>query len=77
MNSFKKALVIACTASVLSFGAAYAQTDPAAPAAPMATPDASGGDAMMKKPMMKKHMMKKHMMKKKMMKKKMMMKKAM
>ena len=65
MNSLKKSIVLACAASVLSFGVAMAQTDPAAPATP-ATPDATpaAGDTMAKpmasKPMMKKHMMKKH-----------------
>ncbi len=74
MNSMKKTLALACAASVLSFGVAFAQhrpgcsgwrrrwCAPAADAAPAA-------DTMAKKPMMKKHSMKK-MSKKKMMKKK-------
>ena len=69
MTSIKKSLVLACAASILSMGVAFAQTDPnAAPAAGgMAAPaagDTAGGDSMMKKPMMKKPMMKKHMSKK-------------
>ncbi len=75
MTSIKKSVILACAASVLSFGVALAQTDPnAAPAAPAAgdqAAPAAGGDTMAK-PMMKKHMSKK-----KMSKKHMMMKKAM
>jgi hypothetical protein len=68
MTSLKKTVVLACAASVLSFGVAMAQTDPnaAAPdagaaAAPMSSDQ--GGGAMPKKSM-KKHMSKKHMSKK-------------
>ena len=58
MNSMKKTLALACAASVLSFGVAYAQsTDPAAPAggAAGAAPAAAGAPAaapMMKQPRM-------------------------
>lgn len=66
MTSFRKTIVLACAASVMSFGVAMAQTDPAAPPAAGAAPMSSDQDSMpMKKPMMKKHMMKKKMMKKK------------
>lgn len=80
MTSLKKSLILACAASVLSFGMAVAQTDPnaAAPAAPatdpaMAAPAA--GDAAstdmnaMPKKMSKKHTSKKHTSKKHMSKK--------
>jgi hypothetical protein len=68
MTSFKKTLVLACAASVLSFGVAMAQTDPnAAPAAGATTAapadaaaPAADAAAMPKKHMMKKHMAKKH-----------------
>ena len=33
MTAFKKTIALACAASVLSFGVAIAQTDPAAPPA--------------------------------------------
>ena len=69
MTSIKKTLALACAASVLSLGVAFAQDAPATPdpaAAPAAT--AASADTMMKKPMKKpmKKMSKKKMMKKKM-----------
>ena len=75
MNSLKKALALACAASVLSFGVAVAQTPPAAPDAGAAAAPAAGdtaapaADTTMKKPM-KKKMASKKMSHKKMMKKK-------
>ena len=76
MTSIKKTIVLACAASMLSFGVAMAQTDPSATPAPGAAPMSSdqgaaapaddAGSKPMKKKMMKKRMSKK-MMKKKMM----------
>ncbi len=74
MSSLKKSIVLACAASVLSFGVAMAQTDPnAAPAAPAATapatPDATAPAEATAKPAPKKHTAKKHTAKKAMKKK--------
>lgn len=61
--TFTKTLALACAVSLLGFGAAVAQTDPAAPPAASApAADAPAGDAAMpgKKMMMKKKMKKHH-----------------
>ena len=45
MTSIKKTIVLACAASVLSFGVAMAQTDPSATPAPGAAPMSSDPSA--------------------------------